>query len=641
MLAVFRKAAQHLVVRAILFLIVLSFVFWGVGDVLRGGGNASVVASVGSRKIPIQELDKVVRDQVNRTPGLSAAMIKPAILNQMINRELLLSYAEDNNMGLGMEAVTGQVRHHPSFLNNEGVFDYELFKNRLRAAGMNEAYFLEDMRENMIMELVLGTLSDTVTVPPVMLDTLYNLYNEERTIDIVTLSADHANNIPDPSEQELQEFYEKEKARFSAPEYRSGNYVVADCRAMAPITTFDENAVKEAYETRRAQGVYERPETRTVTQLFFPTKEAADAAYASVSSSESFDQFAKEHSNDTAEGAKVSTFDAITKDSLPDTLQAPVFALKQGEISKPVEGPLGWHIFKATSIAEDATRTFDDVKAELTEELAKQGTCKTVQEAFIAMEDEFAGGTSLTQAASKYPFLKVVTLQGISAEGLAQNGSATAELPDYRIEGDKAKTHFLSQFFRAGLGEDPTSYGPAEGVYVALQVTSSTPPRERALDEVKGLVLSAWNKEQTREQSQNLAKTAAKEVAEGKDIREIANGLGVSVVSKTIHRPSPYNRQMDNEGLPQALQSEVFRLELGKATGVHPSDDNNAFVFAVVKNIAHPQAKKEDPIVQMRRAQLEEAVKTMMFDEMMQSFTKALGDRYKVEINEKLLALVE
>ena len=49
----FRKYARFVILFILFGMLIVSFAFWGVGDMLRMGGGSSEVAHVGGTKIPL------------------------------------------------------------------------------------------------------------------------------------------------------------------------------------------------------------------------------------------------------------------------------------------------------------------------------------------------------------------------------------------------------------------------------------------------------------------------------------------------------------------------------------------------------------------------------------------------------------
>ena len=49
----FRKYAQYIILSVLLGMLIISFALWGVGDMLRMGGNTTEVAHVGGTHVPV------------------------------------------------------------------------------------------------------------------------------------------------------------------------------------------------------------------------------------------------------------------------------------------------------------------------------------------------------------------------------------------------------------------------------------------------------------------------------------------------------------------------------------------------------------------------------------------------------------
>jgi peptidyl-prolyl cis-trans isomerase D len=633
MLSTFRHASQNIIVKALLGLIVLAFIIWGVGDVLRSAGSSNNIATVGSRAVSLQSFDRAFRNQFNSLPNANRADIAYSLLNTMVNRELLLAYAEDQGLDVGNQAITNQIKHYPPFLNEEGVFDYDIFTTRLKGAGITEEQYFDDQRNEMLTNFILTSLRSSLYVPEKMAEDLYYTRNEERTVSLLMVPKDHAKNVAEPTEAELVDFYENKRAEFSAPEYRSFHYAVANCTTMQPLAPVSDTDLEAAYNERKEQGLYDKPETRDVKQLFFIDQAKAEAAYEPISKGGSFaDAFAM--MDDSQKNMDLDIKDA-ERNALPASLANVIFSLEEGGISKPVEGPLGWHIFKVEKITPGGSREFADVKENLRKELDAQSTCKKVQDDFIAMEDGFAGGNALLDVAKDYPYLTVLSLNDVAQDGSGQNGQIAADLPDYTATDSDGKTNLLKQVFAAEAGGDAFTFAPDQNIYVAVQVSKSTPPRERALDEIKGLVITAWHKQKQAEESKRLAETAAKHIGEGKTMEDIANAMGLKVEERTVDRPVP-GYIADANNLPVALRNDVFATALGGVTPVYDDAKKNAFYVAQVKSLVKADPA-DAPASLPRVAALKNQLQDEMFDDLLKQFTKALGDRYKVEIHTKLL----
>ena len=178
MLESMRKAAQGVVGKAIMTvvmgLIIVSFVIWGVGDMLRGF-TASTVASVGSAKISEQEY----RSSYQRTIQQYQRRLRQPFTNEQaraigLDREVLqrlLSESaideEARKLGLNVsdEALRAMIETNPNFRNKSGVFDPQLFAEALRNNDMNEPMFVTDLRKTALRQFIVAALTAGITAP--------------------------------------------------------------------------------------------------------------------------------------------------------------------------------------------------------------------------------------------------------------------------------------------------------------------------------------------------------------------------------------------------------------------------------------------------------------------------------------------
>ncbi len=142
------------------------------------------------------------------------------------------------------------------------------------------------------------------------------------------------------TEQDAKDYYEENIKQFSEPEKVKASHILVGSREM------DDEAKKEARS--KAEEV-----------LVKCKEEGAD-----------FAALAKEHSTcpSSARGGDLGFF--VREQMVPEFSQA-AFAMNPGEISDIVETQFGYHIIMVTDKTEASTKTFDDVKGELMENLEK------------------------------------------------------------------------------------------------------------------------------------------------------------------------------------------------------------------------------------------------------------------------------
>jgi len=138
MLKMMRKHAKYFYV--LFFIIILSFIFWGIGTVDKTGGG-EILAEVGKYKITGEEYwrtyDRVFRfyreiykdkfdEEMEKKMNL-----KEKVLDSMIDDRVLLTDAKEKGISISNEELQESIVHEPFFMKN-GVFDKNIYLNRLR-----------------------------------------------------------------------------------------------------------------------------------------------------------------------------------------------------------------------------------------------------------------------------------------------------------------------------------------------------------------------------------------------------------------------------------------------------------------------------------------------------------------------------
>jgi parvulin-like peptidyl-prolyl isomerase len=121
---------------------------------------------------------------------------------------------------------------------------------------------------------------------------------------------------------------------------------------------FSEADAREYYDENRQE--FTVAAGRTARHILVPTKEKADAIRAEVTL-ENFGRLARENSTDQGSAARGGDLGPIQRGQLVPEFEKAAFALKDGEISQPVQTQFGWHIITVNTTPRRVT-TFAEAK---------------------------------------------------------------------------------------------------------------------------------------------------------------------------------------------------------------------------------------------------------------------------------------
>jgi peptidyl-prolyl cis-trans isomerase C len=149
---------------------------------------------------------------------------------------------------------------------------------------------------------------------------------------------------------------------------------------------FDKN-VKGSISEALAKGIYDdkvkmipQEDEIEARHILVDTEEKAKELYDKVSAGEDFAKLAEANSNDPgskADGGKLGFF---SKGQMVKEFEEAAFALKKGEVSKPVKTQFGWHVIKIEDRRPKPLPTFDQVKDKILGNMVQQKGQQVAQE---------------------------------------------------------------------------------------------------------------------------------------------------------------------------------------------------------------------------------------------------------------------
>jgi peptidyl-prolyl cis-trans isomerase D len=564
-----------IVMGVVVAFLVVSFAVWGIGDIFSGFGQ-SKVASIGNVEISIEQFRQIYNDRLQqlgrqlRRP-LSSEQARALGLDRQVLAQMLAEAALDERarqMGLGITDawVARQITEEPAFRGINGEFSRAQFERAIRDAGYTEPRFVAEQRRVTVRRQLANTISGELTVPKSLLDAFDRYQNEQRSIEYVVLDRAQAGEIPAPTPEQLAKYFEEHKIEFRAPEYRKIELLAltpADLGRWKPI---DDADLRKAYEYNHAR--YITPERRHVRQIVFPNEADARAASDRIAAGTTFDAIAAERK------LKEQDIDlgTVTRAGIIDNAVADAaFALKVNEVSAPVQGRFGTALVQTLSIEPEKVRPFEEVAAELRQEIATERGKDELSHVRDKIEDERAAGSTLAEAAKKLN-LSSRTVD-MDRSGRSPDGSPVQLPPG--LQG-------LPAAFSTGVGveADPIQFGDSGLLY--FDVIDITPSRERTLDEVKKQVEDRWRDDQIAARLRTQATEMIDKAKAGGKLAELAQAKGLKVQTA-----SSLTRLRPTEDVPAPVLAAVFRAAKDEIGTAEP-DPTRQVVFRVTDIIVPP-----------------------------------------------------
>ena len=137
-----------------------------------------------------------------------------------------------------------------------------------------------------------------------------------------------------------------------------------------------EEQITEYYDKNKER--FAQPERRDLSIVLTKTKAKAQQAKQALEDGESFKSVAKEFSIDDASKAQGGKLPAVAKGQQEKAFDDAIFAAKKGELEGPVETQFGWYVFEVDKITEASQQTRDEAKETIKQLLASQNQQKAL-----------------------------------------------------------------------------------------------------------------------------------------------------------------------------------------------------------------------------------------------------------------------
>lgn len=555
-------------------ILVVSFAVWGVGDMFTNLAQ-NTVAQVGGVDIPVERFQadyqraiQALGQQSGRqvTPQQAAQIgIPQQILGRLVTEQAMSNVAEELGLGLSSEQIAQQIRSDPTFQNAAGDFDRARMRQLLASNDLSEDAYIETMEGLADRRQIADGLVGGFIAPTVLVEAQDRYRNQERTIRSITVTPAMIEPVAAPAEDALATYFEANKARFRAPEYRSFAVVVADPAKMADPAAISDDDALAAYDG--TPGRFGTPEKRRVEQIVFPDRAAADDAAKRLGEGTDLSVILAERNVKPAD----ADLGLVGKGELVDPAVAKAAFEVAEDTATVVDGRFGPVLVRVTEIVPANRQPFDAVKDTLKAELAADQAEREMLGVYDSIEDARAGGATLKEIADRFG-LQYLTVEPVDRSGTAPDGTSR-DVPQ--------ANQLLPQVFANEPGDEPDPIQFGRRGFAWFDVTEVTPSRDRTLEEARAAVVAAWTAEEEAKAIAAKAAEVAGKIHGGESIDAAAAALGTTAVTT-----GPFKRTDDVPAIGAEAVATAFESGQGSVATAGAPDGGQ--LVLVVETVTDP-----------------------------------------------------
>ncbi len=560
-------------------LIALSFAAGDVSNVLSGnigGGSSSALATVGSEEITDADIRTAlerrlqeVRQQNPEAGYDSLAADFDPLLASLIDERALSAFAEAHGFSISPRLIGAEIAKIPAARGLDGRFSQQAYQAFLAEQRMSDQEVRNLIRGMLLQRMLLAPLSSAARVPVGVATPYASMLLESRQGEVAYVPLAAFRSGLQPTDQQLQQFYAQNPARYMVPEQRVLRVARIGPEQVANVAASDEE-IAAYYRANQAQ--FAARDIRTLSQAVAPDQATAQAIANRAKAGGTFAAAAAPagfSAQDVALGER-------TREQLAGVagqqVAAAVFGAAEGAVVGPIRTDNGWNVVKVESIRREGGKTLAEARDEIAARLTSEKRTAAIEEIVTRVQDAVDDGANFAEAVAGAK-LPVTETPLITAAGTSRTDA------DYRLPAELQPV--LRTGFELTPDDDPViDTLPNEAGYALVAPARIVPAAPAPLASIVEQVRNDWIADQARKRAQAAASAIAAKVGRNMPLAQAVREAGVSLPAV---RPVSARRldlsQMGGQ-VPPPVQM-LFSLGQGKSRMVADSEGRGFYVVKV------------------------------------------------------------
>lgn len=612
MLDFMRKNAGSWMIKGLLAIIVIVFVFWGVGSFRSRQANR--VALINGEVITVREYQEAYNSLVEQLRSrlgnnineetLKTLNLKKRALDRLIDRRLLVGEAEKLKFRVANEELTRTIGNIKAF-QEDGVFSKKTYERVLTRNHLTPEEFESSVRESIMIERVGSFVAGNVKVSENEALEWFKWKNGSVNVDFVSFEPEKYKNI-NPSQEEIKAFFDKNRENYKTEEKVKVNYLLFDYNTYTAKVKVEDKDLKEFYENNMDK--FRRPKTVDASHILFKVDEGAAPAVIEdtlkkaenvlkmIKEGQPFGELAKKYSDCPSKSAG-GHLGAFEKKDMVEPFASKSFSMKAGEISEPVLTKFGWHIIKVEKINEEKIFTLKEVGDAIRKKLVADKAKKLAYEEAEAAYDSAIKMNGLAKGAEKNGLIKIKTTDFFSRKDAL------------RATGTDIPSLITSGAFDLSEKEISEVKDVGSGCCI-IEVIEKILPKTPDLKDVNEAVRADLVKEMQDEKARKEAEILLAVLKKGGELRKESVRYGLSPEETGFFKR---NENMGKIGYEPELADTAFKLSKDKLFSEKPVKGKKGYYLLKFKD-------RKDPDPEGFRKEKESMIKTLLEEKKLKTF---------------------
>ena len=614
MLQYIKKYMKGWFLGIILFFIFISFAFWGVGDIFRGG--SSYILKIGKYKISRDTFLREFESNVNylkKNKKLNKIELENVVnetLSNLKDRYLILNAANLMNINISEKILRKKIYENELFQNKlkNNKFDKNIYTNFISRNFSSEENYLEYLKNQILIEIIANYFEKKIYYPQNLTNKIYNKLEEKKSFQIASIDKNYQRTvIKIPNKESMLKYFNKNKKKYVFDERRSFSYIFVNLNYLKKKVEVNEDEIIDSYNNQKQDFLV--PEKRKVEQLFFDNEEIGKKILNSINKENKFKEIAEKEKE---KNISYIALGLVEKEQLFDEFADQVFKLKENEFSKLIKTDIGWHILKVTEIIKSKSKKLSEVKNTIKEDIALTKSYDELDIVLNEVEDELTNEVNLEEISNK------LNLDLINVKLLEKKSFFDSDLPN-----EIKINNFYQEVFEEELNSNLFIEEIEDGFFI-VRVDEIVNEQLKTFEEAYNDLIKDVKEERINKKINNIIKKFKKKIQEGVDFIEISDLLKMnSRITKKLNR-----EDIINQGFSFEFTNKIFE---SKKNTIHENETSDNYY--VVKVISDSEVKFNNE----RFNVVKKSVNKIYGIDNFQQITKILENKFPISVNKNLL----
>lgn len=537
MLRIMRKNASSLAIKIVFTIIVIVFIFWGVGSFQESQANR--VALVNGEPISVESYRNAYNSYVENIKEqyggnlsqdvLEMFQVPKQVISSLVTKELLLQEADKMKIRVTDEELAGAIQSMSAF-QSSGVFNNEQYIYVLNRNDLTPEVFEVDQRDSMQINKLYAFVTSGIKVTDGEILDWYEWINASADLDYVLFDPDSIHDI-EPTEEELSSYFESNEENYRTQPRVKVQYMVFRPENYTDQVEISDEDIQNYYDMNTSE--FETEKTVEARHILLSVDEdasqdvveekrkKAEEILEMAKNGTDFAELAKEYSEGSTRetGGLLGEF---KKGDMVEPFSDAAFSMAEGDISEPVRTQFGWHLIKVEKIHDASVSPLEDVSDQIRDELVKEYSQEIAYDAADAAFDQALADDDFEKTATDLG----LTLQ--STDYFTQDGPAV---------GISDPAMFAQAAFELA-GTEISDVLTIDGNYYIMQKTGDIPSEIPELADVIDRVESDLIVQMQDEQAQREAEEFLSAVKASGSMESASKASGLEMENSGLFKRS-------------------------------------------------------------------------------------------------------